>query len=405
MGKRIKAGTKGASAQYVTRAKAVRQLQISLKDFRRLCILKGIYPREPPKNPNQAQSHTYYHKKDVLFLSREPLLNKFREFKIFLRKHKRAVTRKEFGIAKDLLNRKPKLVLDHLVRERYPTFLDALRDMDDPLTLLHTFSMLPPGIISSFDASKAAICTRLIREFNNYVVQSNSLKKVFVSIKGTYFQAEIQNQKITWIVPHKFNYNNQSDVDFKVMQTFLDFYQTLAKFVNYKLFHDLGLVYPPQINLDREINGLGLSALINKKAVTAEEQQEIEEFKKDAEEFAQSNGSHESLDGLSGQSAKLLFSGLKFFLGRETPQENLELVILSLGGQAILETSADTKSVDDKDITHHVVDRPLPANKQLQNREYIQPQWVFDSLNANALLPISPYAPVSFTIYISVILT
>ena len=50
------AGQKGAAKNYITRTQAVRKLQISLPDFRRLCIFKGTLLSDPrhlsPSNPS-----------------------------------------------------------------------------------------------------------------------------------------------------------------------------------------------------------------------------------------------------------------------------------------------------------------------------------------------------------------
>ena len=44
-------GQAGNAVQYLSRNQALKKLQLKLSEFRRLCILKGIHPREPKKKP------------------------------------------------------------------------------------------------------------------------------------------------------------------------------------------------------------------------------------------------------------------------------------------------------------------------------------------------------------------
>ena len=84
-------------------------------------------------------------------------------FKAFLKKIRKAKNRKEYDEAGNLTRRKPRYTLDHIVKERYvnklsnlqhfrnlyppffryPTFADALQDLDDAVSMCSLFSTFP----------------------------------------------------------------------------------------------------------------------------------------------------------------------------------------------------------------------------------------------------------------------
>ncbi len=106
-----------------------------------------------------------------------------------------------------------------------------------------------------------ATCSRLCAEWQLYVMKTKALKKVFLSIKGIYFQAEVNGETITWLVPYLFTQHIPSDIDFRIMYTFLELYQTLLGFVLFKLYTDENLVYPPKFDASKDEQAAGFGAL------------------------------------------------------------------------------------------------------------------------------------------------
>jgi pescadillo len=308
------------------------------------------------------------------------------------------------------------MALDHIIKERYPTFVDALRDLDDALSMLFLFANLPSTTYVS--PKTIALCERLCLEFQHYLIVTHSLRKSFLSIKGIYYQATIQGQDILWLVPYKFVQRMQGDIDFRIMGTFIEFYTTLLGFVNYRLYTSIGLVYPPRFDKKSDEAGGELGAYTLQGRNVASQEQPVEngvnghsapsaaaasaqleadklaELPPPSEEEemaeAQKAGSEdqnedtEAIDKFevaataeadflpqpeaSEEVAAKLFEPFTFFLGRETPRAPLEFILKAygckrVGWDAVLGDGAFTTDEKDPTITHQIVDRPnLPPN-------------------------------------------
>nr|XP_039267041.1 pescadillo homolog [Styela clava] len=425
MGRIKKKHEAGAATQYITRKHACKRLQLSLANFRRICILKGIYPHEPAHkkkvNKGSTANRTFYFLKDIQFLAHEPVISKFREHKTYIKKLKKATAKDEKSRAAYLRENKPTYKIDHIVRERYPTFTGAIQDLDDALCMCFLFSNLPKS--HSIHSETVQLCRRLTVEFMHYVIEAKALRKVFISIKGIYFQSEIMGQPVTWITPHNFSHHHPEDVDFKVMSTFTEFFRNMLGFVLFKLYNDINLHYPPRISItstaesekddekrddgdlkdlpkfcmDNEVHSERVTSLNTPLArteiddqSTAIQDEEVALLAGNTESIAKQKEEDEALKKFQN-----LFSNCKFFLGREVPKETLVFVIRSFGGVVSWDKTAglgSTYSEDNEKITHQIVDRPNP-NMKFITRRYLQPQWVFDCINARMLLPVTGYLP------------
>merc|ERR1712212_406406 len=89
-----------------------------------------------------------------------------------------------------------------------------------------------------------------------------------------------------------------------------------------------------------------------------------------------------------------LFNGLRFFLGREVPREPLVFMVRAVGGEVSWDATVApgaTFANSDTTITHQISDRPS-IDDQVLGRFYVQPQWVFDSINRRERCGEAEYA-------------
>ena len=322
----------------------------------------------------------------------EPLLATLRETKSYAKKVARYTRKRDFAKVQSLEEHlKPQYSLDHLIKERYPTFLDALRDLDDALSMLYLFAALPntSNLAQSRDEKRMALApgheqlnfahtsAALLREFEAYLIKERCIRRTFVSIKGIYYQAEVMNQTVTWIVPHERTTPVPSDVDFRVMHTFLEFYQTLLGFINFKLFSRVGWSYPLAPTMLRRSEADDESAQYRPVLL-------LEDLPKVQDDHV--------IAPASTPASTRIFSNFTIFLSREVPRHSLALLIQNAGGCLGWESLDESSPIaeDSPAITHHVIDRPNLA-KMYADRIYIQPQWIFDCINASKILDPALY--------------
>ena len=361
-----KSGKTGHAAAFISRSRALSKLQLPLSDFRRLCILKGIYPRDPPSLKKVVKAapgkggtdQTFYAVKDIKYLAHEPLLEHFRRERSFAKKISKWKARGTLDRVK--LAQKPEQGIEHLIRERYPTLADALRDLDDAISMIALFAALPKpdslatGAASQIRSDYAEECTRLMQEWHAVVLGMQGLECSFVAIRGIYWRANILGQPITWLVPHERAMELPSDVDFRVMLTFLELYTTMLKYVLFALYGRLGWKYRTE-----EVVLHALPAV----------------------DPSSAHGMHLQFNDPTNPS---IFKDLVFYVNRECPQSALTLLLLA-GGARIEEEEQDSPA-----ITHEICDRPTLL-KQFAGRVYVQPQWVWDCFNRKTLLEHLPY--------------
>lgn len=448
---------KGKANSLLSRGHAAKKLQVNTDQFRKLCILKGIFPRAIPAGAHSLRNKTAYLKKDIKLLKNDPILDTMRQRKIYHRRLTRRLRRREPAAAESVRKTFPVLRLDHVIKERYPTFSEALRGMQDALTMLSVVARHSAN--GKIPEKKVKEAQRLVREWEAYVVETHAITKAFISVKGFYFQAFVEGVNVTWIVPHSFSLV-ENNVDYSVIVPFIDVYITLASFVNYKLYADRDLLYPPTINeammkageyiaavslhkredlvpqidskktasegeekTQLEIESEKRIAEISQKmssiaksdkeaaaaAAAADEPVDIVDDDEDVEEDESENEEEssektEETDAkMDGESANKNNNKKAAGFGRLFDKCKFYLgrevphrpleLLIKSSGGEVAWDSPFAPYARDDATITHEVMDRDAVIERVAGRDYMQPQWVFDCVNERMLIPVDEYAP------------
>jgi pescadillo protein len=372
--------------RYLTRMQATRLLQTDSMGFRRLCILKGVYPRAIGRSKQKASGNEkqYYLTKEVKWLVHDQINSKAHAFEAFEKKTRAAKAQHRFADLQALQQRKPQYHLDQTIKERYPFFVDAVKDIDDAMSMISLYAFLSPEIKSDSTIEfHHALSTGLhekaktvINEFLNYVAKTHLLSRAFISIKGFYYEVFIHGQRILFLMPHEYASKFPEGVQQYVLITFLEFHIELMRFIMHKLNKDWQRD-EEQKERDVEDNAEANVADFDANQMSAFV---LQEAKKKAKERNATELQRHQLANIA-----TLMDKFVVFCSREVPSKHIKFVVEACGGRVTSTLSAE--------VTHFAVDRPqlLPGYQKVDSIEYVQPQYFYDCLNARTILPVNGY--------------
>lgn len=382
--------------KYLTRMQATRLLQMESIQFRRLCILKGIYPRAltRSKQKQSGNEKQYYLAREIKWLVRDQIAEKMMAFRAWEKKVKRA---EAMGLVEDLKSLhttrvKPRHSLVATIKERYPYFIDAVRDIDDAMSMIHLYAFLSPEIKSdstievhhSLTSGLSERAKEMCERWDRYVARAHTLTKGFISIKGYYYEAIVKGERVRWLCPHEYAHRFPPGIQQYVLLSFLEFNLEMMKFVLFKLEADLARDEADRDAMEDEegVTRANAEDFASGAALTVLDVGANPTQAKEVRETA----TKQSLVEEELRKVRGLFRGLTFFFSREVPTKHLSFVITACGGRVATDYVPSN-------ITHVVVDRPAlaPGMKKFDALEYVQPQYVFDCLNARLVLPVEGY--------------
>lgn len=205
--------------KYVSKALAIQKLKITPKQFDRMVVLSSIYPVLATDKNRLDKAHDWYYRiEDIKKIYYSDAYDVLLKNKCNETKRERCL--KFSRIDKVECFKEVEYGLVELVKNKYGCLGDSLNDLGNSLRNLYFIKML--GIEQVDDT---------IDQWESFILENRLLENAFLSKKGIYFSFSIEKIRIVWSVPYPMDDFSQiieekKDIEHKIKTSgikFLDF--------------------------------------------------------------------------------------------------------------------------------------------------------------------------------------
>lgn len=407
---KIKNIKKKIIATHYTRRQALNKLQLDLHNFRRLCIYRGIHPKDPTTKERKRLIKRYKYKQDNdgNITNKEAILYKISDIEMlkndrvlldvlrlrtsYFRKIASAKATNNTTKIEELVASPPEIPFDIIIRDRYPTFDKALQDLDDCLNTMFLVSNCTlPGLVSDVQ-HKDVISVEMINEakelclqFLKYITHTNALSKTYITTKGIYYEAIIQHEKVMWLIPHENNNSKIEENDIEITQIYVSLYINMLKMINFRLYADKSMIYPPTFDRKIFLQDGGIDSITIHKNENISMIENIHNMQVDLLDEQEKNEYENK--------KTRIFENCTFFISKELPVNTFKFILTALNAKVGWDESTSPLSPFNEDcelITHQITEKKIKEDAKM-GRVYVHPQWVVDSMNFDKMLDINNY--------------
>lgn len=178
---------------YISKKEAIKELNMSEDDFEKACIYLSIFPviGKSKQSIGSITNDFCYKLSDIRKIGNSIIYHNIKINKKIDIKKRQLQQNNLIDRANSIKYAKIKLI--PFIKSKYKSFGESLCDLGNSLKFIYLAKLLK---ISNFDVQN---------EFENFVIEKKILNYGFMSINGIYYQLNIEDKMILWMIPYKIN--------------------------------------------------------------------------------------------------------------------------------------------------------------------------------------------------------